>query len=136
MRATSAQAAFFAHCGQPHPSYTDRHNGAFLLEENMAEILEKTDVTEATEEQGTLAMSADDFSALEERVLRAVEVVRRERQARSEAEDRATKAETQLTEQGHRLERAEQDVKQLRAERDHVRERVEKLLKQLDALEL
>ena len=102
----------------------------------MAEILEKTDVTEATVEQGTLAMSADDFSALEERVLRAVEVVRRERQARSEAEDRATKAETQLTEQGHRLERAEQDVKQLRAERDHVRERVEKLLKQLDALEL
>jgi septal ring factor EnvC (AmiA/AmiB activator) len=102
----------------------------------MAETLEKTDGTETNEEQGTLAMSADDFSALEERVLRAVEVVRRERQARSEAEDRAAKAESQLTEQGHQLERVEQDVKQLRAERDHVRERVEKLLKQLDTLEL
>jgi hypothetical protein len=102
----------------------------------MAEILEKTEAAEATEEQGTLAMSADDFSALEERVLRAVEVVRRERQARSEAEERAAKAESQLTEQGQQLERAEQDVKQLRAERDHVRERVEKLLKQLDAIEL
>jgi predicted RNase H-like nuclease (RuvC/YqgF family) len=105
----------------------------------MAEILEKNegaDVTEATEEQGTLAMSADDFSALEERVLRAVTVVRRERQARSEAEERATKAESQLTEQGHQVERMEQDLKQLRAERDQVRERVEKLLKQLDSLEL
>jgi len=102
----------------------------------MAETLEKTDMTESTEEQGTLAMSADDFSALEERVLRAVEVVRRERQARGEAEERATKAESQLTEQGHQLERVEQDVKQLRAERDHVRDRVEKLLKQLDTLEL
>ena len=28
----------------------------------------------------------------------------------------------------------ERDVKQLRAERDHVRERVDKLLKQLDSL--
>jgi FtsZ-binding cell division protein ZapB len=102
----------------------------------MAETLEKTDMTATTEEQGTLAMSADDFSALEERVLRAVEVVRRERQARGEAEERATKAESQLTEQGHQLERVEQDVKQLRAERDHVRDRVEKLLKQLDTLEL
>ncbi|MGB6691616.1 MAG: hypothetical protein WBE76_27580 [Terracidiphilus sp.] len=105
----------------------------------MAEILEKNEgaeVAEGTEEQGTLAMSADDFSALEERVLRAVTVVRRERQARGEAEARATKAESQVTEQGQQLERLEQDLKQLRAERDHVRERVEKLLKQLDTLEL
>ena len=35
-------------------------------------------------------MSADDFSALEERVQRAVELVKRERQARAEAaEERA-----------------------------------------------
>jgi hypothetical protein len=30
----------------------------------------------------------------------------------------------------------ERDVKQLRAERDHVRQRVDKVLKQLDSLEL
>jgi septal ring factor EnvC (AmiA/AmiB activator) len=112
----------------------------------MAETLLKSDGTEAAgqaEEQGTLSMSADDFSALEERVLRAVEVVRRERQARSEAEARVAQADehtaevqAQLGEKGQQVEKLEQDVKQLRAERDHVRERVEKLLKQLDSLEL
>ena len=39
-----------------------------------------------------LALSADDFSALEERVVRAVELVKRERQARTAAEERAAKA--------------------------------------------
>ena len=34
-------------------------------------------------EPGTLALSADEFSALEERILRAVNLVKRERLARS-----------------------------------------------------
>jgi chromosome segregation ATPase len=112
----------------------------------MAETLEKTagaDVAEGDGERVTLTLSADDFTALEERVLRAVEVVRRERQARGEAEERAAraeervaKAESQAGEHGQQMERLEQDLKQLRAERDHVRDRVEKLLKQLDSLEL
>jgi hypothetical protein len=86
--------------------------------------------------RGVLALSANDFSALEERVLRAVELVRRERQARAAAEDRAEKAETQLREQSSLLEHLEKDLHGLRTERDHVRERVERLLGQLDAMEL
>ena len=80
--------------------------------------------------------SADDFSALEERILRAVELVKRERQARAAAEERATKAEAQLSEQAPLVEQLKQEVRSLRAERDHVRQRVERLLSQLDALEL
>jgi len=87
-------------------------------------------------EAGTLALSADDFSALEERVLRAVSLVRRERAARTEAEERATRAEGQVAEHARQTERLENDIKQLRGERDQVRQRVEKLLKQLDTLEL
>lgn len=87
-------------------------------------------------EPGILILSANDFSALEERILRAVEVVRRERQARAAAEERAALAEAQLHEKSPLLEQLEKEVHALRAERDHVRERVERLLGQLDALEL
>ena len=87
-------------------------------------------------EPGTLTLSVNDFSALEERILRAVEVVRRERQARSAAEERAAHAEAQLRDQVPQVEQLEKEVHALRAERDQVRERVERLLGQLDALEL
>ena len=87
-------------------------------------------------EGAALAMSVDDFSALEERILRAVELVKKERQARAEAEERALKAETLLREQTELVEQGEKEVNTLRAERDHVRRRVERLLAQLDALEL
>jgi septal ring factor EnvC (AmiA/AmiB activator) len=91
---------------------------------------------QAEDAGAALALSADEFAAIEERVLRAVEVLKRERQARAAAEERAAHAESQLHERGAQHERLEREVKQLRAERDHVRERVDKLLKQLDALEL
>jgi FtsZ-binding cell division protein ZapB len=81
-------------------------------------------------------LSADDFSALEQRILRAVEVVRKERLTRTAAEERAERAEAKLREQSPQLEQLEKDLNALRAERDHVRERVERLLGQLDALEL
>ena len=91
---------------------------------------------ERADDSGVLALTANDFSALEERVLRAVEVVRRERQARAAAEERAARAEAHVQEQAPQLEQLEKELGALRAERDQVRERVERLLGQLDALEL
>jgi septal ring factor EnvC (AmiA/AmiB activator) len=102
------------------------------------------------DEPVALAVSSDDFSALEERVRRTVDVVKRERQARAaveaqlaeletratESEARAAHAETQLQGQAPLLERLENEMSALRAERDQVRQRVERLLAQLDALEL
>jgi uncharacterized coiled-coil protein SlyX len=100
-------------------------------------------VPEAAEDQqkqqsdeGSLSLSAADFSGLEERVVRAVELVKRERQGRAEAEERATKAEAQIAEQDQTLDQQKQEIRALRTERDQVRQRVERLLSQLDALEL
>ena len=91
---------------------------------------------QAAAEPGSLALSVDDFSALEDRILRAVDLVKRERLARAEAEARAAKAEAQLSEQAPLVEHLQKDLNTLRSERDQVRQRVEKLLAQLDALEL
>lgn len=85
---------------------------------------------------GAMALSMDDFAALEDRVLRAVNLVKRERMARAEAEERAMQAEARLAEHTPLVERLQSELTALRAERDHVRQRVERLLAQLDALEI
>jgi ubiquinone biosynthesis protein UbiJ len=87
-------------------------------------------------EPDTLALSADDFSALEERVSRAVNIVRRERQARAEAQERAGLAEAQVREQSLLVENMQKELNAMRAERDQVRQRVDRLLAQLNMLEL
>lgn len=89
----------------------------------------------ATEPQA-LSVSADDFSALEERIVRAVAVVRQERQARAAADQRAAQVELELRQQTALAEQLQAEVGALKAERDHVRQRVERLLAQLDGLEL
>lgn len=88
------------------------------------------------QEGAALAVSAADFSALEERILRAVELVKRERAARAAAEDRAAKAEEQVREHAAAADQLHKELDALRSERDHVRQRVERLLTQLDAIEL
>jgi chromosome segregation ATPase len=85
---------------------------------------------------GALTVSVDDFAALEERIRRTVELVKNERQARAAAEERATTAEAQMRMQTPLLEQLQNELNSLRAERDQVRQRVERLLSQLDALEL
>jgi hypothetical protein len=105
-----------------------------------SEVAEEGKATQHTldphNESAALALSADDFSALEERVVRAVELVKRERLARTAADERAAKAEEQLAEQGPLVDQMKQEIRSLRTERDQVRQRVERLLSQLDALEL
>ena len=91
---------------------------------------------ESQTEPGSLALSVADFDALEERIVRAVDLVKRERQARAQAEERAGKAETQVVEQATAIDQLKQEVRGLRAERDQVRQRVERLLARLDGLEL
>lgn len=90
----------------------------------------------ATTAPGSVSLSTDDFRSLEERILRAVEMVKRERQARVAAEERAAVAESQLQNEAPHIEQMEKELLALKAERDHVRQRVERLLAQLDALEL
>lgn len=110
--------------------------------------------------QGAEALATADFQALEQRVLRAVELLRAERDAHSRANARiaelerhAAELEHQLTDQRqqrtdleHRLgdieqqlggksehaQRLEGELEQLQQERDQVRGRVERLLRHLD----
>lgn len=81
-------------------------------------------------------VSAVDFSALEERVVRTVEVLKHERQARMAAEEHAKRVEAQLHDRSTQVEQLEKELHALKGERDQVRQRVERLLAQLDALEL
>lgn len=87
-------------------------------------------------EPDALAVSVNDFEALEERIRRAVELVKRVRVSRAQAEERATNAEQQLRGQAPVVEQLQAELHALRVERDQVRQRVERLLGQLDALEL
>jgi chromosome segregation ATPase len=94
-------------------------------------------------EPAALAVSVDDFAALEERIRRAVDLVKRERQARAgaearsaELEARVTEAEAQVQAQSPMVDQLQSELTALRAEREQVRQRVERLLKQLDTLEL
>lgn len=108
----------------------------------MAQTFWEPDVAEdqaalaAQAQPAQLAVSAADFAALEERILRAVDLVKRERKARAAAEERAVRAEAQLGEQSPVVDQLRQEIRALRAERDQVRQRVERLLAQLDALEI
>jgi SMC interacting uncharacterized protein involved in chromosome segregation len=75
--------------------------------------------------------SVDEFQALEQKVLRAVEIVKREREARAVAEAEVASLREQLAAQSTT---AESQVAVLNQERDAVRQRVEKMLAQMDEL--
>ena len=110
--------------------------GSFFESEIAVETQGGEQKQAAPAEPAALAVSVDEFSALEERIRRAVELVKRERQARAAAEERAAKAEEKLHAQSPVVEQLQSELHALRAERDQVRQRVERLLAQLDALEL
>jgi chromosome segregation ATPase len=97
-------------------------------------------------------VSVDEFQALEQKVLRAVEIVTREREARAEAEAEVASLRDQLAAQAQsakaalgdaetRLQAvqdekaaAERQIAALNEDRDSVRLRVEKMLQQMDEL--
>jgi hypothetical protein len=108
-----------------------------LIESQIAEQpLSEQPAMKEHDQNGTLALSANDFSALEERVVRAVNLVKTERHARTAAEQRAEDLESRLQEQSAQVKKLQEEVRVLNSERDQVRQRVERLLTQLDALEL
>lgn len=97
-------------------------------------------------------ISVDEFQALEQKVLRAVEIVKREREARAAAEaevaslrqkleEHVSQAKSEMQAAEARAQAAERDRKAaegqiaaLTQDRDTVRQRVEKMLQQMDEL--
>ena len=86
----------------------------------------------------TATITVDEFQALEQKVLRAVEIVKREREARAAAESEVAalraQLEAQAATQGEALTAAQSELTALSKERDVVRQRVEKMLQQMDEL--
>lgn len=91
------------------------------------------------------AVSIDEFQALEQKVLRAVEIVKKEREARAAAEAEVAHLRAELKAQfaaaeerardSHReREAAESQIAALAKEREAVKQRVEKMLQQMDEL--
>ena len=82
----------------------------------------------------TTTISVDEFQALEQKVLRAVEIVKREREARAAAEAQVASLNEQLESQLTAQIAVESQLATLTSERDAVRQRVEKMLQQMDEL--
>ena len=74
----------------------------------------------------------DYFQALEERVIRAVELLKTERAFRISAEQQAAELSHRAEEQTAHVSQLEEQLAGLNHERDAVRQRIERLLKQLD----
>ena len=82
----------------------------------------------------TPVISVDEFQALEQKVLRAVEIVKREREARAAAEAEVASLREQLAIYQSNQQAVESELSTLNKEREQVRVRVEKMLQQMDEL--
>jgi septal ring factor EnvC (AmiA/AmiB activator) len=79
-----------------------------------------------------MTMAADDFQALEERVLRTVEMLKSERELRFSVEQHASRLNTRVEEQSAQIAQLEDQLAGLHREREAVRQRIERLLKQVE----
>ena len=86
------------------------------------------------EETAASTITQDEFQALEQKVLRAVEIVRREREARAAAEAEAAALREQLDALTSASNAAQNQITTLNQEREAVRLRVEKMMQQIDEL--
>ena len=77
---------------------------------------------------------ADDFSALEQKVYRTIELYKAAREAQSVAERDALRLRGQLEERSEEADRLRRELVQLRREREEIRGRVEKMLQQIGAI--
>lgn len=85
-----------------------------------------------TTEEAPAQQKTDDFSALEQKVYRAIELFKAAQQARSAAERDVKRLREQLRERDEELASLRREMVQLRRDREQVRDRVEKMLQQID----
>jgi SMC interacting uncharacterized protein involved in chromosome segregation len=87
---------------------------------------------------GAGTITADEFLALEQKVLRAVTMIRQEREARTAVEEELATAKAEIGDLQTKLaaatSAAQSEVETLTRERETVRQRVEKMLAQMDEL--
>src|ERR1051325_1940498 len=76
----------------------------------------------------------DDFPALEEKIYKAIELLKSAREGKAAAERDAGRLREQLEQREEELDVLRGEMVSLRKEREEVRGRVEKMLKQIDTL--
>ena len=86
-------------------------------------------------EQATEQVPADDFSALEEKVYRTIELYRAARNSQAAAEREAQRLREQLDERDQQLITLRRESVQLKKEREEIRGRVERMLVQIDSID-
>src|SRR5690348_389335 len=79
-------------------------------------------------------ISADEFHALEDKVYRTIELLKTAREGKAAAERDASRLRQQLEDREEEVETIRTQMIGLRKEREDVRGRVEKMLKQIDLL--
>jgi septal ring factor EnvC (AmiA/AmiB activator) len=77
---------------------------------------------------------SDEFQALEEKIYRTVELLKQAREGQAAAEREARRLREQIGGRDEETESLRREVVALRREREEVRSRIEKMLKQIDAL--
>jgi hypothetical protein len=82
----------------------------------------------------TATISVDEFQALEQKVMRAVEIVKQERETRAKLEAEIANLKEQLEFQTLVAGEAQAAVNTLSKDRESVKHRVEKMLQQMDEL--
>lgn len=88
----------------------------------------------AMESQMERPVAGEDFLVLEEKIRETIERLRSAREAKAAAERDANRLREQLEQREEDLEVLRSEVIALRKEREEVRGRVEKMLKQMDQL--
>jgi uncharacterized coiled-coil DUF342 family protein len=79
-------------------------------------------------------VSVDEFHALEEKVYKTIELLKSAREGKAIAERDVSRLREQLEEREEEVDMMRQQIVALRREREDVRGRVEKMLKQIDAM--
>ena len=79
-------------------------------------------------------ISADEFHALEEKVYRTIELLKTAREGKAAAERDAARLRQQLEDREEEAETIRTHIVALRKEREDVKGRVEKMLKQIELL--
>ena len=82
----------------------------------------------------TTTISVDEFQALEQRVLRTVDLIRTEREARSSAEAEVAAMKELLDVASSENSQLTSEINAMKQERQQVKSRVDAMLKQLDEL--
>jgi septation ring formation regulator EzrA len=85
-------------------------------------------------ENETEKQHVEDFPALEEKIYKAIELLKSAREAKAAAERDANRLREQLEQREEDLELLRGEVVTLRKEREEVRNRIEKMLKHVDEL--